>query len=139
MAYMVNVNMNEVLWWIGGIGAIAAFLTPIIRLLVKASKAVKEAQATITDQCRINSEQDQLIKTTSRDVAAIKLAMLNSNKLELNKLLDRAIDRGHRTSPETEIAEAIFENYTGLGGKGVTAAKMKDFRNLSVKPRREGQ
>lgn len=144
MAATHVLNVDELLYWIGAIMAVGTLVTAIIvplrKMLQRYSETLEDTQAkmlelaTMMEQCQMligGIQQDR--ETLNADIAAIKKATLTQIKLDINRIVDRALDRSYTYPKECEIVEMLFESYRPLGGNGVTARKVEMYRQLQVR------
>lgn len=139
-------DVDEILYWAGAVLTIiavaSAIIIPLYRMLKKYGEALKHTQKTLEEQSGINAQYQQLIDESKEDraklnsdIAIIKRATLTQIKLEINKIADKAIERGWILNEECERIEMLWENYQPLGGNGITTRKMADVRTLPIRYR----
>jgi hypothetical protein len=144
MAATHVLNVDELLYWIGAIMAVGTLVTAIIvplrKMLQRYSETLEDTQAKMLEQATMMEQCQMLIggiqqdrETLNADIAAIKKATLTQIKLDINRIVDRALDRSYTYPKECEIVEMLFESYRPLGGNGVTTRKVEMYRQLKVK------
>lgn len=139
-------NVDEILYWVGALGAIlavaSAIILPVRKMLSKYDSALNRTEDLLKEQSNINSQYQSLIDESKEDrkqlnasIAAIKKATLTQIKLQIGKIMDDALKRGWVWKWECQTVEMLFESYSPLGGNGFTATSLEKFRNLPVKYR----
>ena len=120
------INMSEVAWWVGAIIGLATLTTIITVPLRKVMKQYAK-------MCSATSESREDRQRLNRDVSAIKKAVLAQTKVDINKICDRAIQRGFILPKEIEEVEILYEPYLLLDGNGPVASKIASVRRLPVR------
>ena len=137
------ISVDEVLYWVGAAIAIitlaTAIVVPLRRMLNKYNTQLKETQDFMQSQAELNERYRVLLCESERDrqklnedIAAIKTATLTQIKLEINKVANRAIERGYVYAWECDMVEILYEAYVPLGGNSNTGEKMTRLRALKI-------
>lgn len=146
------IDLDYLVWVAGSavtvVGAAGLIVRPVRRTLkrydsaldsygkaLKDYKDMFEAQAQSLEDSKIDRQRlhAELEAIKADDLSPIKKALLIQSKVEINKICDKAIDRGYIFSRELEGAEMLFETYEPLGGNGVTRTKMEAARKLKIR------
>ena len=155
-------NIKEIVTTISAIIALAVTLgTPLVWLVRKYNKTLKDFTKLITEQGKINAEQWGEIQEIKEDVDKLEDEMINvavcleQNKaehlaieqnldglrqgllviiqIELDKLLCRCITANCRTLQDSDRADSLYAAYVALKGNHSMNRKKADFDALLVK------
>ena len=155
-------SIKEVVTTISAVIALAVTLgTPLVWLVRKYNKTLKDFTKLITDQGKINLDQWEEIQGIKEDVDKLEDEMVNVTlcleqnsaehlaidqnldglrqgllviiQIELDKLLCRCITAGYRTLHDSERADALYAAYVALKGNHGMNRKKADFDALLVK------
>ena len=155
-------NIKEVVTTISAVIALAVTLgTPLVWLVRKYNKTLKDFTKLITDQGKINLDQWEEIQEIKEDVDKLEDEMINVTvcleqntaehlaieqnldglrqgllviiQIELDKLLCRCIQADHRTMRDSERADALYAAYVALKGNHGMNRTKADFDALPLK------
>ena len=142
------IDAAEVTWWLGAALTLIAFATAVVmpfkKLIKKYDDKLKDYQEKLSRQQEINQMQANAISESLKDrfelrqsFESLRVANLAQIKVELNKVCDRAIERGSIYPKELEIIETLYEPYPNLHGNGVTTSKVMTCRKLPLQRSKE--
>ena len=155
-------NIKEIVTTISAVIALTVTLgTPLVWLVRKYNKTLKDFTKLITDQGKINLDQWEEIQEIKEDVDKLEDEMVNvtvcleQNKaehlaidqnldglrqgllviiqIELDKLLCRCITANCRTLQDSDRADSLYAAYVALQGNHGMNRKKADFDALLVK------
>lgn len=155
-------SIKEIVTTISAVIALLVTLgTPVVLLVKKYNKTLEKFTKQITDQGKINLDQWEEIQAIKEDVdkledemAAVTVCLEQNTaehlaieqnldglrqgllviiQIELDKLLCRCIQAGHRTMRDSERADALYAAYVALKGNHGMNRKKADFDALPLK------
>lgn len=156
-------DVKEVVTTISAIIALMVSVgSPLVWLVRKYNKTLKDFTAMIKEQSSVNAEQweeiqqikedgierldDELVEVTrcleinrlehseiGDHLEGLRQGILVLIQIDLDKLLCRCIARGFRTLKDSERADLLYSAYTVLKGNHGMNRKKTDFDNLPLK------